>query len=243
MTEIITGIISSLIYDSLKMGCKYISRNFFEEEISMHDDFITISHSQMDQLYDIINNIFFEVKCMHEKYASREELNELIRMHIEKNSPENQEKNLRFYIEEGDGRYKNEIYDSAINSYNNALYYVEKNDKELEALIRWKIFLCHLKIEEYYKFAVECNGKCYDLMKLYNDNDYDEKRTISDIKKLFEIRKFEATSVFLMLSGKDCTLAKRKYVIPQNAYDIGCQAYHLSPNDEWAEILNNCVMQ
>ena len=239
---ILESLLSSLIYDCLKMGVTHISRSYFDERIGKTNA-SSMSTQQLNQIYDMVSQLYSETREQHSKYITREELDTLVKSYVIRNAPENHLKNLKIHLDRGDVHYQKENYDDAIRQYEEALFYVDNDNKDTKALILWKIFLCHLNIENYYSFAVECNGKCYDLQQIYHDNDYNERRTVLDIRTCFQIGRYEASLVFSMLSGADCSIAKRKYVVTKAAYNIGEQAYDLSPNANWYTLLENCVIR
>lgn len=239
---LLESLISSLIYDCLKMGFTYISRDYFDQKVGKSNS-TSMSTQQLNQIYAMVSQLYTEAQEQNLSYVTREELNSRVKSYIIRNNPENKLKNLRIHLDRGDMEYQKESYDSAISQYEDALFYVDEDNIETRAIILWKIFLCHLNIENYYSFAIECNDKCYDVQQLYHNNDYNERRTVSDIRTCFQVGRYEASLIFSMLSGSRCSIAKRKYVISKNAYNIGKQAYELSPNASWGALLDNCVIR
>lgn len=236
----IESLIASFVYDCLKAGVKHISQGYFEEQICANSK-VDMSGQKLDKIYEMVNQIYSEVRDVPRGYVTRDDLVELIREHIKIINPENRKRNLEIYIERGDIQYQKENYDSAIKQYEEALFYAD--GKEEKAIIYWNIFLCYLMIDRYYCLAVECNSKCYDIYQLYHDNDFNDRKTVADIKRCFGVGKYEAESIFSMLSGVSCSFAKRKYVVSRNAYTIGQKAYSIMPNTNWKEILDGCVIR
>ena len=227
LSEIILGLLISLIYDSLKSGAKMAYSGFIKKIVKQGGN---IPKSEMDQLYSLYETMFNNLQNnMDNRFEKMETLIYTIRNQL---IDEMQKEKVMVNINLGDIDEK--LLESLVHKYISTIndkadkadlrkmkLHLEKADfcfddgnydiaiKEYqnarqyvsddrdEYPILWRIFLCYLNIKNYYVSLYEINGKVVDIQLLINNSDGSLYSAAISLRNLTKISYNQANDILL----------------------------------------------
>jgi len=210
--EILLGLLTSFIYDSIKKGAK-LTYNLFSDKIKKEAG--NIPKSDIDELYrlyvaqtvalankfdsrlDTIENLIYSIRnqLMNEINQGRYQIN----IQLNDIDHEKLQQIVYSYIDDinaTQNKMNSRKYDLHVEKGDD--YFDDKNydsaQKEYQAArkyisneteeytLLWNIFLCYLNIKNYYVALYEINNKVIDLQLLINNSDGNLSRAASSLR-------------------------------------------------------------
>lgn len=240
-SDVVVGVLPSFIYDCLKAGTTYITREMFGIGIDKNE---VNTKEEFDRLHDLSNQILSELREQNKKFVTKEELLDIVKKYYITDNKEFRRKMYNISLMRAKDFFEQDNYDRAIKLYDEAELYADNNDEIAD--IYWEKFICNILIESAYRYYVEYENHYCDIKKVCNYSDYNISRIISNIKSQLKIKSSQAQEIFnCFIKGVECSFAPRRFAISKDKVYLAERSISLTDNEELKQyridFLNDCI--